>query len=68
MLKTAECLDIWRIPCLLHIFNKIFQTFKKSIKIAIQPIFDIINFLTNSKKYQSYIERKTKVELVLKNA
>lgn len=28
---TAELLDIWKIPCILHLFNLIFEVFIDSI-------------------------------------
>lgn len=58
MVRTAEILDLWRIPCVCHLLNLIFQEFIISSKQMIEPIFDLINKLTESEKYQNFIERK----------
>ena len=60
MARTAELLDLWRIPCVLHLINLIFQEFINSIKDKITPIFDIIKYVTNSEHYETFIEQKIK--------
>lgn len=60
MVCASEYLDMWRIPCVLHLFNLIFQNFVIGIKPIIQPIFSLITHLSNSTKYQSLIDHKNK--------
>lgn len=58
MVATGDKLLIWRIPCVLHIFNNVFKVFVSSIKTTISPIFDLITFLSSSSKYQNFLDRK----------
>lgn len=58
MCKTAETLDLWRIPCVLHLLNLIFQEFIKGISQKISPILHIIHFTSNSQRYENFIEQK----------
>lgn len=66
MIQTAEKLLSWRIPCVLHIFNKIFQTFIEGIKEKIKPIFELLTFLNKSSKYQNYIDRQAENHIQIK--
>lgn len=66
MIQTAEKLLAWRIPCVLHILNRIFQTFIEEIKDQIKPIFELINFLNKSSKYQNYIDRQSENHVQIK--
>ena len=52
MCRTAECLDLWRIPCVLHILNLIFKEFVIGITKKISAIFELIQYLSKSKKHQ----------------
>lgn len=61
MCLTAECLDLWRIPCVLHIINLIFKEFISGITKKISPIFELIQYLSNSEKYENFIYRKSRL-------
>lgn len=60
MNRTSIELQLWRIPCVLHIFNLIFQEFVDGIADKIKPIFDIIKLLTNSECYENFLLRKSR--------
>lgn len=57
---TAELLDLWKILCILHIINLIFQEFKKSIAAKITPIFNVIKYAISSEHHEICIEQKIK--------
>ncbi|KAK8895640.1 hypothetical protein M9Y10_024110 [Tritrichomonas musculus] len=58
MCATADELGLWKIQCVLHLLNKVFQVFVLAIKNKIQPIFDLISFLANSSKYTIFLQQK----------
>lgn len=58
MCATADELGLWKIQCVLHLLNKVFQVFVLAIKNKIQPIFDLISFLANSSKYTIFSQQK----------
>ena len=66
MVQSVEKLLTWRIPCVLHILNKIFQVFIENIKNTINPIFVLINFLNKSTKYQNYLDREKEKGIIIK--
>ena len=66
MCKTSENLNLWRIPCVLHMLNLIFKVFVESISKKITPIFDLIKYLSNSEHYENYLSRKAFLGLKIK--
>lgn len=66
MNKTAIELQLWRIPCVLHMLNLIFQDFVKAIMPNINPIFDLIKHLTNSEIYENQLFQKSILGIKIK--
>lgn len=66
MIQTADKLLSWRIPCVIHLLNRIFQCFVVNIKDRINPIFELVKFLNRSTKYQSFIDREAKRGIIIK--
>lgn len=55
MINTGEALNLWRIPCVCHILNLIFQVFVENSKNNLEPFFDLVNYLVRSTKYSLYV-------------
>lgn len=58
MVTTAEYLNIWRIPCVVHMLNLIFEEFVKSSKATLLPFLKLYASLNRSTKYTIFTEPK----------
>lgn len=66
MNKTCLELQVWRIPCVLHLLNLIFHEFIKAIIGKISQIMDLIKYISNSEYYENFIFRKSQQGIKIK--
>lgn len=58
MIATARHLNIWRIPCVIHVLNLIFKTFIDNCYDLLEPFFHLVNYLTRSTKYSLFVNKE----------
>lgn len=57
MISVAEKLNLWRIPCIIHILNLVFETFITECKTEIDPFLNLVETLNKYTKYTILVEQ-----------
>lgn len=58
MICAAKELDLWRIPCTIHLLNLVFKTFVESSNKIIDQFISLINYLSRSTKYSIFVKKE----------